>query len=381
MTAPPSAPVWQWLLVACAAAAVARLFTAVVGRLVGPGQRRPAAVHRGIEITLVAAAVALWWWEVLHRGESPAGLATDAATGHGLVARFIAHGVLFTLLAAATWVDFRHRVIPDCITVPGVLAGLAATTLDPELLLPVARELARSYASPLQTPDVLGAFGPLRGNPPPDWLAARPTLTGLAAALAVYAAWWWGCTAPADPPPVRDDRRRAPRLDPRLLVLLGGVLGIAAAWWHGGDHWLGLLTSLTGMLVSAALIWLTREGASRALGQEAMGLGDVTLMAMVGAWLGWQACVLTCCLAVFIGLAHGFGQFVLRRDNELPFGPSLCLAAVAVVVGWRRIWERTADTFDRPLELGAVVAAVVLLTALTLAWWRRFRDQPRQGAT
>ena len=63
-----------------------------------------------------------------------------------------------------------------------------------------------------------------------------------------------------------------------------------------------------------------------------MGLGDVTLMAMVGAWLGWQACVLTCFLAVFIGLTHGLLQLALRRENELPFGPSLCLAAAIVVV-------------------------------------------------
>ena len=85
---------------------------------------------------------------------------------------------------------------------------------------------------------------------------------------------------------------------------------------------------------------LTRAGASLALGREAMGLGDVTLMAMIGAWLGWQACVLACFLAVFIGLAHGVTQLVLHRDAELPFGPSLCLGTAVVVVGLVLMFRR-----------------------------------------
>ena len=366
-----STPVWHWLIVALVAFAIGRLFTRLVGRLVESDPRGSPLTYRGIEAAFVVAAVALWWWELIQRGELPAALAADEIATRGLLARHVAHAALFTLLAAATWIDFRYRVIPDCITVPGVLAGLTATTFEPNVLLPIAHEVARSYAAPLLEPDVLGAFGPLRAASPPAWLGAAPSITGLAAAVAAYAAWWWGCTAPADP---ADDGRR-PRIDPRLLVLAGGAIGIAATWYRGGDHWLGLLSSLMGMLVAAALVWLTREGASRALGQEAMGLGDVTLMAMVGAWLGWQACVLTCFLAVFIGLTHGLLQLTLRRENELPFGPSLCLAAAIVVVAWRPIWERTAVTFAQPFELAVVAIAVVLLTAASLFVLRRMRGR------
>jgi leader peptidase (prepilin peptidase)/N-methyltransferase len=131
--------------------------------------------------------------------------------------------------------------------------------------------------------------------------------------------------------------------------------------------------------VGAGLVWLTRIGASRALGREALGFGDVTLMAMVGAWLGWQAAVLVCCLGVAIGLAHGLVQFVAHRDNELPFGPSLCLGAVSLVAFWRPLWAAAGPHFDRPLELAVVVAAVILLTAASLAAWRRVRDRGVSG--
>ena len=49
---------------------------------------------------------------------------------------------------------------------------------------------------------------------------------------------------------------------------------------------------------------------SRMLGREAMGFGDVTLMAMIGAFLGWQAAVLTFFLGAFFGLAHAFWKLV-----------------------------------------------------------------------
>ncbi|MGB8853019.1 MAG: A24 family peptidase [Pirellulales bacterium] len=372
MIAEAAPPAWQWLFVAVLAAVGARLFTFIVSQLVGPGPDTAPKARRGIECAFVTAAVALWWWENCRRGELPAALASDRVADQMLEARYIAHVVLMTLLAAATWIDFRHRVIPDCITVPGVLLGLMATTVEPATLLPVGHEVMRSYAAPLVAPDLLGAFGPLHGLPPPAWLASWPAGTGLAAAIAVVVLWWWVCTAPAEP---AGDAPHAQSisLDPRWIVLLCSVGLTGTAWWRGGDHWLGLLASLGGMLVGAGLVWLTREGASRALGQEAMGLGDVTLMAMVGAWLGWQACVLICLLAVFIGLAHGLLQVILRRENELPFGPSLCLAAVVVIVAWQPIWERTATTFERPGELALVAAAVVVLTAASLFVLRRIR--------
>lgn len=341
-----------------------------VGRLVeaaghAAGGLRPAAIRWAPSAAAVAAVV-IWWWEVPRDGLSPAGVegvAWEAA------ARCGGHLLLFFLLAAATWIDFRDRVIPDAITVPGVLSGLLCMAVRPGLLLPVGREVPRSYARPLVEADVLGLAGPLQG-PWPEWLAAAPSVSSLVAALAVFAAWWTVGTAPADD---GSGTRWARLLAPRTLVAVVGAATLSGAWLAGGDHWRGLLSSLGGLAVAAGILWLTRAGASLALGREAMGLGDVTLMAMVGAWLGWQPSLLACVLAVFIGLTHGIAQLVLRSEAELPFGPSLCLATALVTLGWSPLWERTAAFFERPLDLAAVVGAVIALTGATLWAWHRFR--------
>ena len=56
----------------------------------------------------------------------------------------------------------------------------------------------------------------------------------------------------------------------------------------GGRTWRGLISALIGMAAGGGLIWVIRLVASAASQQEAMGFGDVTLMAMIGAVFGWQ---------------------------------------------------------------------------------------------
>lgn len=345
-----------------------RLLVAGVGRLVEPRISSGSWAMLWTPVVAAVAALALWWWEVLCRGIVPEGASVPFAM---LATRCGLHGVLFLLLAAATWVDLRHRVIPDAITVPGVLAGLAALAAWPDGLLPLIREVPRSFAPPLREADVLGFVGPLRGLWP-AWLESAPAVTGLASAVAAFIVWWLVGTEPGgcDTATVAWWRRL---IAPRPLVAFVGAVVVVTAWLVGGDHWRALVSSLGGLAVSAGMVWLTRAGASRALGREAMGLGDVTLMAMVGAWLGWQPCVLACFLAVFIGLAHGVVQLLLHSETELPFGPSLCLGAAVVVVGWRPLWGRTEPLFERPLEMAAVVVAVIVLTAVTLWAWHRIR--------
>jgi hypothetical protein len=114
-----------------------------------------------------------------------------------------------------------------------------------------------------------------------------------------------------------------------------------------------------------AAIWAVRTIGAAVLRREAMGFGDVTLMAMIGAFLGWQACLMIFFVAPFFGLAFALANWVLHREREIPYGPVLCLAALTVVLKWPAFWDRTADVF----ALGWVVpalfgACLVLLGAL-----------------
>lgn len=341
------------------------LCAAVAGWFQGTGDA-PVGKRTRLLVSVAAAAVAvgLWWWEIVAAGQ----LFPGAIRGIGredLVLRAVAHLVFFWLLAAATWVDLRQRVIPDWITLPGVLAGLVAVWAWPGLLLPIGVEVPRSFAAPAIEADVLGWYGGLHiGNG--GAFAAAPHVAGLGLAATVFVAWWVVCTEPAAAGAAR-------WFTPRSGLLVGGLTALAAAWWVGTDRFDALQTGLVGLAVSGGLVWATRVGASYALGREAMGLGDVTLMAMAGAWLGWQACVLAFFLAAFIGLGHGLAQFLRHRDNELPFGPSLCLATAIVVVAWRPVWRATAVHFEQPGQLALVIAAVVVLTAVTLSVWRFLR--------
>jgi len=339
------------------------------GRAIGHGADR-----RWIVIAAATVAAALWWWEVRSLG-----LHADGAAGPGpgpgeLVARWAAHAVHFAVLAAATWIDLRHRVIPDGVTLPGVLLGLVTLWARPDVLLPVTFDIDRAYGPPLRQPDVLAWYGGLESGGGPEWMGPAPHLAGLLVSLAIFLAWWSVCTAPwLEPDPASGRSGGRWRIEPRTLVLFAGVVGIAAAWWLGGARFAGLASGLVGVAVAAGLVWSVREGASRALGREAMGLGDVTLMAMVGAWVGWQAAVVAFFAAAFLGLGHGLVQVVRHRESELPYGPSLCLASGLVIVGWRWLWPVVAGAFADPLLLAAVLGAVVGLTAATLAVWQRLR--------
>ena len=360
------------IIAVAAGVAIGRVLTIAVGRWFG-GAR--SGLDRLVEAMAVCAAVGLWWWEVRLDGLAPrtadGGLASAESVAS--LARWASHLLFFGLLSAATWIDMRERVIPDWITVTGVVLGLVAAFVLPDPFLPIGWEMERSFAPPVIVPDLLGAFGGLRSVPSPAWLSGSPHGAGLLFAMSVFGGWWFLCTAPfTEPAP---GRARSPITEPRNQVLVVGVVCLVAAWWCGGERFHAMQSSLIGLAVSAGLTWAVREGASRALGREAMGFGDVTLMAMIGTWIGWQPSVLVFFLATFIGLAHGLMGLLLHRDHELPYGPSLCLATMLVVVGWRPLWQAVGGFFADPLLLAAVLVAVVVLTAASLAVWRWVRGE------
>ncbi len=117
-------------------------------------------------------------------------------------------------------------------------------------------------------------------------------------------------------------------------------------------------------------MWAVRVVASGMLGQEAMGFGDVTLMAMIGAFLGWQPSLMVFFMAPFAGLFIAVAQWLFTGRKDIAYGPFLCAAAFVLVLCWRSVWERWGPVFQLGLFIPAVVAVCVLLMAVLLGAYR-----------
>ncbi|MFL6212335.1 MAG: prepilin peptidase [Blastocatellia bacterium] len=111
-------------------------------------------------------------------------------------------------------------------------------------------------------------------------------------------------------------------------------------WFGLTEHseWaLALIGALLGMLAGGGTLWLIRWSYEKLRHVEGMGLGDVKMMLMVGAFLGWQLTVLTIFIGSMIGSLVGIGVMLARGSNmrmEIPFGVFLGPAAlIALFVG------------------------------------------------
>lgn len=336
---------------------------------------------RAILVVLFSALgiAGLYWWEVERIGLLPLGLPAHLLPGLGadLHAQWFCHIVLAWLMLVASLIDADEKLIPDEITVPGTLFGLLAVTFYPFAMLPVVWPLPNGRA-------MAGFLHVTSPHPWPAWLEGFPHTGSLALALVL---WWLWCVALMD-------RVWCPswgwswamRLFCAHLVrspstwrlgALGliGSLVIGGVWLWSDMAWTGLLTSLIGMAAGGGLIWMVRIIGAVTLRREAMGFGDVTLMAMIGTVLGWQSCMVIFFLAPLAGLVLGLLQLALRRENEIPYGPFLCLAAVVLIVAWRPIWNWLELTL---LLLGGLVPLFVVLClgamAVLLGFWRLVRD-------
>ena len=121
--------------------------------------------------------------------------------------------------------------------------------------------------------------------------------------------------------------------DELSLGLLG--LGLAAAPFNplmGGDSWLWSVGfSVKGALIGFFMCWATAAAGEKLFGKEAMGGGDVKLLAAVGAWTGGLGAFDCLLLGSLLGSVYGvflIARGTLKRSDPIPFGPFLSAAAV-----------------------------------------------------
>ena len=249
----------------------------------------------------------------------------------------VCYWILISLLIAATFIDFDHMIIPDSITIGGCAAGIVASVIVPELheqsthLKGLGMSLVGAAAGYGLLWLVVNAgklmFGRLKFDfdEPTEFSVSQPN--------------------PDENPQIKIGDfeqdygfvfgRKSDRLKMNIHELkLNGemienvetfVLHMDSVEVNGEKRDLEGVKSLEGTCLNAVVP------------REAMGMGDVKFLAMIGAFLGWKAVIITVFLAAVIGAVVGIAQRLATSEKwsrEFPFGPYLALGAfVALFAG------------------------------------------------
>ena len=107
----------------------------------------------------------------------------------------------------------------------------------------------------------------------------------------------------------------------------------------------GLESAVVGYLIGGAWIWGMRIFGTLGFGKEAMGLGDVHILAAVGAVCGWITPSLVFFAAPMIALLWAMHLLASGRQRELPYGPWLAAASLVVILFYDGIMELLAPSF------------------------------------
>ncbi|MBI3009121.1 MAG: prepilin peptidase [Candidatus Omnitrophica bacterium] len=160
---------------------------------------------------------------------------------YGFSIKFLIYTALTSSLIAATFIDFEHQIIPDEITLGGLVVGLILSIIYPAL---------HSISS--------------------------------------------------------------------------------STVWH--NLGLSLLQSVIGMIAGGGSIYLIGVIGTWLFRKDSMGGGDVKLMAMLGAFLGWKLALLIIVLGAFLGSIFGIISLIKNKSHVIPFGPYLSIGAFLCIL-------------------------------------------------
>ena len=247
---------------------------------------------------------------------------------------FIAHLFLIASLVAMTIIDARTFTIPIQIPLVVIFVGFAAALVQP--FLPVR------FAAQCQWPIVITDwqwFAVATGGMLGVILSTALLKLGvLRYSFADYDQYAKEGEIIADYPHARREMGvELVFLTPCILGMIGGYL-IGARL--GSSPPPVVIQSLggaaLGYLMGGGIIWGIRIVFSFLFGKEAMGLGDVHVLAAIGTVLGWVDPIWIFLLAPFSGLlwvvlSIGLSAMLKRGRRELPFGPHLAVATLVVM--------------------------------------------------
>ena len=250
--------------------------------------------------------------------------------------------ILAALLVAITFIDAEHLIIPTSLTWAGSVAGLAACAVWPQL--PVMGGVAGNWLSGLKQ----GGIG---------WLAG---FMGLWCVVQLGKLAFGKKAMKFDKPVEWHLREPEGDEDPMCFV----IDGEAVPWWDmfsrktdrllvecddirvDGESVGGGKLTIREMEIElpngevrrlAAMKSLDGTARSVVIPREAMGIGDIHLLGMIGAFFGWTGVFFSLFAAsVFAIIAAVIGR--IGFGKQLPFGPFLAMGSLAWAYGGWKLW-------------------------------------------
>ena len=289
----------------------------------------------------------VWWWEV-------GGIWWDRQGFLRAWPAFVAIGFLIAGLYAITVIDARTFLIPMGIPIFLTCSGMLLWLVQGWLAQPAG---PGGLAWPLVSVGWSGALAGLGGLLGMVISMALMTSGQIRPSFSDYDQYVDADEVLADYPYARRE------MGVELAFLTPLILGIVLGAWIGLQFstappvWVQAVgTSMLGWVVGGGIVWAVRLLGTLAFGREAMGLGDVHLMAAVGAVLGWFVPLAAFFVAPFIGLSWTLATAITskargQRRRELPYGPHLAVATMLVLLAYPAVqsgWNRLMPTISMP---------------------------------
>lgn len=118
---------------------------------------------------------------------------------------------------------------------------------------------------------------------------------------------------------------------PDVITLPGILIGFLLSFFSPHVTW---ADSLIGIILGGGILYLVALLFELLMKKEGMGGGDIKLLAMIGAWLGWKAIPFVILSSSLIGSILGGASLILSKQGlrtKIPFGPFLALGAIIYI--------------------------------------------------
>lgn len=263
-------------------------------------------------------------------------------------ATYAAHAVLLCGLLACAAVDVESWLVPLEVCWFVAIVGLLAATAcpPPRQFLPAVSSTTGAMSIAAVLGLIIALILQKRGFIQPSFIDADTKSQNAGDKANRRAPKSVAITAESGLNPRKEILREVLFLSPAIILAVIAYFLVTRPWigtaWQDlnseavsgrfAAHFAGFQAALFGYLIGGMWVWGIRILGTLAFGKEAMGLGDVHIMAAVGAVTGWIVPSIAFFVAPFLGLLWALYLWMGRGQRELPYGPWLATATLLVII-------------------------------------------------